>query len=523
MLSNARKPCSAISLALCGLLLAAFAIASAAPASAMGMMSFRSMSFRPMSAPRSFAAPGRMPGVRGGRFAAGGERGRGSIRERPRGHRLGRVWGGREIGGGGRRYRRREYGRNSTRPALSASASVRHGGGRGSGSGNGRSGSPPRGAGRFVPDEVIIEFAANASPQAIGRVTRRFNLSQRESQNFPLLGATLSRWHIGGRRSVPSVVGALQNQGIVAAVQPNYIFALQEQLGRSAVLSAGDPAQYVLRKLQVEQAQRIATGKNVPVAVIDSKIDGGHPDLGGSVVKSFDALTGAAVPQLHGTEMAGAIASHGKLLGIAPGAQVLAARAFDDHARGTSFAIYKSLQWAADNGARVVNMSFAGPADPDLHRMLAAAAATDIVLVAAAGNGGADSAPLYPAADPSVIAVTATDIDDHVFKMANRGTYIAVAAPGVDILALAPGDAYQLTTGTSVAAAHVSGVAALLLQHDPSLKPADIRGILMTTAKPLASGRTADFGAGVVNAYRAVTSPASTLSGGENAHRQAKR
>jgi subtilisin family serine protease len=87
-----------------------------------------------------------------------------------------------------------------------------------------------------------------------------------------------------------------------------------------------------------------------------------------------------------------------------------------------------------------------------------------------------------------VIAVTATDSGDAIFAMANRGSYIAVAAPGVDILALAPGEALQLTTGTSVATAHVSGLAALLLECKPSLKPADIRAMLAGTAKPLGSG-----------------------------------
>ena len=132
------------------------------------------------------------------------------------------------------------------------------------------------------------------------------------------------------------------------------------------------------------------------------------------------------------------------------------------------------------------------------------------------------SAPLYPAADPDVIAVTATDSDDHIFTMANRGRYIAVAAPGVDILALAPGDAYLFTTGTSIAAAHVSGIAALLLELNPSLTPGDIRAILMATAKPIGPPRPdSDFGAGLVNAYRAVTwldrNPAAPTDGGAQA------
>jgi subtilisin family serine protease len=433
--------------------------------------------------------------------------------------------------GGGARYLHRcggwrfHGGVGTAGPPVSVEAGTQIARQRGGGGGNNTS--ARRGEGRFVPDEVLTEFRANASPQAIAQVARRFNLTQLESQRFNLIGSTFYRWRIRGRRSVPDLVNALGNQSIVVAVQPNYLFTLQEQTLPNAAVVHGDPAQYVLSKLEVQEAHQIATGKNVLLAVIDSAIDAGHPDLGGSIVKNFDALGGKADPQLHGTEMAGAIAAHGKLLGIAPGVELLAARAFDNtpgKARGTSFDIFKSLQWAADNGARVVNMSFAGPADPALHRMLTAAYEKDIVLIAAAGNDGADAAPAYPAADPDVIAVTATDADDKPFKMANRGKYVAVAAPGVEILALAPDASYQMTTGTSVAAAHVSGIAALLLQRDPSLKPADVRAILTATAKPLgASGLGAAFGAGLVDALRAVMAPQIKTTGAGASHEQATR
>jgi Subtilase family len=391
-------------------------------------------------------------------------------------------------------------------------------GGGGGGGGGAGGGMPPRGERRFVPDEVITAFSATATPAAIEQLARRYNLTQLESQNLPLSGFTLYRWRINGRRPVGDLIGALEDNRLVARVQPNYIFSLQEDAPKPPAQPQSYAAQYVLAKLQVEQAHHIATGKSILIAMIDSEIDAKNPDLEATIVKNFDALGGEDKPHNHGTSMAGAIAAHLKLMGIAPGAQLLAARAFDDNrdAKGTSFAIYKSLQWAADNGARIVNMSFAGPADPTLHAMLAAAYGKGLVLIAAAGNAGPTSQPLYPAADPNVIAVTATDSSDGLFIMANRGSYIAVAAPGVDILALAPDRALQLTTGTSVATAHVSGLVALLLECRPSLTPADIRKMLSQTAKPLG------FGAGLVNAYRAVSSLNAEASG-KDGNEQAKQ
>jgi Subtilase family len=382
------------------------------------------------------------------------------------------------------------------------------GGGGGAGAaagagGGGRVGDmPPAGERRFVPDEVITAFAANTTPQAIEQLARRHNLTQLETISLPLLNTTIYRWRINGRRPVGDLVGAIEDERIVASVQPNYLFTLQQDPAKIPGTSLSYADQYVLSKLEVEQAHRLATGKNIAIAVIDSEVDSKNPNLDGVIVKNFDALGGEDKPDQHGTAMAGAIAGHGKIVGIAPGAQLLAARAFDQEhdSKAKSSAIYKSLQWAADNGARIVNMSFAGPPDPTLRRLLAAATDKGLVLIAAAGNAGPNSPPLYPGSDPNVIAVTATDSGDAIFAMANRGDYVAVAAPGVDILALAPGEALQLTTGTSVATAHVSGLAALLLECKPSLKPADIRAMLAGTAKPLGSG------AKLVNAYKAVTS-----------------
>src|SRR6202030_720573 len=178
------------------------------------------------------------------------------------------------------------------------------------------------------------------------------------------------------------------------------------------------------------QAHELAKGSKVLVAVIGSGVDVTHPDLAGDIAGTFDALGTGLKAHAHGTAIAGAIAAHGRLMGAAPAAQILAVRAFsgnDGADDGTTFAIMSGLSWAVFHGARVVNMSFAGPQDPGIARSLAAAHDKGVVLVAAAGNKGAKSPPLFPAADPNVIAVTATDANDQLPAFANRGRYVAVA------------------------------------------------------------------------------------------------
>jgi subtilisin family serine protease len=312
---------------------------------------------------------------------------------------------------------------------------------------------------------------------------------------------------------VATVVRALEGDRVVASAQPNYLFTLQQSQADSqtanAAKSEGDPAQYELARLRLPQAHAIAKGDNVLVAVIDSGIDISHPELAGSIVGVFDTAKEPASAHKHGTAVAGLVAAHGKLMGAAPAAKILAVHAFDPNsagAEGTTFNILKGIDWAAAHGARVINMSFAGPADPAIHRSLEGARKKGIVLVAAAGNAGAKSPPLYPAADPNVIAVSATDTEDKLFEQSNRGPYIAVAAPGAQILVAAPDSSYEVSSGTSYSAAEVSGIVALLLQHRPDLTPDKVRNILQATARDLGpKGPDAMFGAGLADAYGAVS------------------
>ena len=372
----------------------------------------------------------------------------------------------------------------------------------------GFTGVPPAGETRFVNNGVVFHVAPNVSQQAISDIARRYGLDTLSTQSFNLVGGTLVHFRINDGRPVADVIRALEAENVGTA-QPNYVFRLQQDAALAARPGRGDPSQYVVNKLRLIDVHRIALGSNVTVAVIDSEIDAKHPDLAGAVVEEYDAIGNHDKPHLHGTGMAGAIAAHRKLIGVAPGARILAIHAFSsdaaDSAQATSEHILMGIDWAIKKGARIINMSFAGPDDPMLQLALQKAHDQGVVLIAAAGNAGPKSPPLYPAADPNVIAVTAVDTNDKLLPQANQGAYIAVAAPGVDVVEPAPNGAYQVTTGTSVAAAHVSGIAALLLEHDPTIDAAGIRDILTSSVtNPGPPGRNDLFGWGMVDPYRAL-------------------
>lgn len=389
---------------------------------------------------------------------------------------------------------------------------------------------------RFVPDEVLFELAPNVEA---GAVLRRYGATLIASQRFELAGVTIIRAKLEAGRDLRAVLTAMADDASIAGAQPNFLFELQQDSQSRAGAPAGaatasseastpaptqglrlaDPAtaargsaavrrilppQYVAEKLRLGEARKLAQGRGIRVGLIDSGVDMEHPEIRGSVLAYLDAVDGLATPHAHGTSMATAIVAHGELQGIAPAARLIVARAFGgpqaSSANGKSFQILTALDWVVQQRAKVINLSFAGPQDRLLVKALAGAKERGVITVAAAGNGGPRSAPLYPGADPSVIAVTATDAEDKVFSDANRGSYVAIAAPGVDVLTAEPGERYAFTSGTSIAAAHVTALVALLLEKQPELDSDGARRVLAESATDLGSrGRDPVFGAGRID------------------------
>jgi subtilisin family serine protease len=376
---------------------------------------------------------------------------------------------------------------------------------------------PPGDERRYEPDKIVVEIR-NLSNSAIEVLQRRHRVTQLASLDMALTNSRWLLWRIPADRSVPDMLRSLGGALGLVTAQPSYVTTLHQKSETASLTTGAGAEQYTFAKLHLTQAHSLATGDKVVIAVIDSGIDTTHPELQGVVRESFDALDSAEPPHSHGTAIAGAIVARAKLTGVAPNARLLAIRAFGvrgESAESTTFTVLKSLDWAFRHGPRVINMSFAGPNDPAVGRVLAALRQKGIVLVAAVGNAGPKSPPLFPAADPNVIAVTATDVDDKLFDASNRGRQVAVAAPGVDVLLPAPGGSYQVASGTSFAAAHVSGIVALLLERKGTLTPDNVRQILQSTAKDLGpKGRDDQFGAGLVDAYQAVLALESRSAGG---------
>ena len=358
--------------------------------------------------------------------------------------------------------------------------------------------------GSYDPDTVLVQLEADADATLADEIALAHGLEVVEQLSLSLIPMNFVLFQLPAGLSVRAAVEALAFYPGVAAAQPNFQSHVSGATAASSI-------QYAPKKIHVGEAHQIAMGRDVLVAVIDSGIDTEHPELKTAVVESFEAIDFDPADEMrHGTAMAAVIAANSQLLGIAPSVRLLSARAFGvpkgaSKASATTFAILKSMQWSFDRGARIFNLSFAGPRDPALIKALDALAAHDVIMIAAAGNAGPDAPPAYPGAHPGVIAVTATDTADVLFNMANNGKYVALAAPGVDVMTATPGKRYELMSGTSVAAAHVTGVVALMMEMDPGLKPATVRQALSDSAIDLGpEGPDNGYGAGLVDALGAL-------------------
>ncbi|MGI5835912.1 MAG: S8 family peptidase [Chloroflexota bacterium] len=266
-------------------------------------------------------------------------------------------------------------------------------------------------------------------------------------------------------------------------------------------------------RINAPEAWDVSKGQNVKVAVLDSGIDLKHPDLkvAGGVnqvqsAKSYDDDRG------HGTHIAGIIAAldNGSgVVGVGPDIELYAVKVMDKHGRGWWSDIFAGLEWCVDNGIQVANLSF-GSAEYDetYEEVIYNSYKAGVVLVASAGNRGPGPDTVqYPARYPGVIAVSAIDPTDNIASFSSNGPHVDLAAPGVDIQSTYTGPKYQIMSGTSMAAPHVTAVAALRMKFDPDRSPDHIAAVLKENATKLPGLTSDQQGTGLVDAYKVVTAP----------------
>ncbi|RWK43520.1 S8 family serine peptidase [Mesorhizobium sp.] len=350
---------------------------------------------------------------------------------------------------------------------------------------------PPRAiVGDFVPDEVLVTVEGGAVQQ----IAASFGLEVRSQRQSQLLGSTLVRFGIPDGRPVGVVLAQLAADGRTLRREPNHIYSLQQ---------VATVVNYAFDRIALDAKE--ASGENVRIAVVDTAIDDTNPALSGVIADQFDAMPDVPIEARdHGTSIDGLIAGVGALKGMAPGARIYHARAFEG-GKSSMDVILAALDWAAEQDVRIINMSFVGPKNDLLGVACRNARALGIVLVAAAGNNGPKAPYGYPAAFDSVIAVTATDAKDGLMQQANRGAYVFLSAPGVEMVAPS-GAGSDVVTGTSFAAAIVTGAIANLLHAAPDRSADWVEKALAATARDLGpKGRDNDFGHGLLDIKAAAT------------------
>jgi len=303
--------------------------------------------------------------------------------------------------------------------------------------------------------------------QAARKLAREHNLTLLETWPMALIGVNCVIMQINDDRTVEAVVSEMEKASGVAWSQPYNEFQMQGAAPPGPLPGAYNdkllPAQPAASRWHLANLHKVATGRGVTIAIIDSRIETGHPDLAGQVGPVQDFVPGRPLAEQHGTGVAGIIAARPNnamgIAGVAPGARVLSLRAcWEKTPRGAtvcdSLSLAKALTYAIENHADVINLSLSGPPDRLISTLIQTAFRRGSVVVAAIDE--AHPAASFPASLPGVIAVGDERLSDR-----SGSAYIA---PGLDVPTTEPEGRWNIVSGSSYAAAHVSGLVALLRQ-----------------------------------------------------------
>lgn len=355
-----------------------------------------------------------------------------------------------------------------------------------------------------VPGRILVKPFENAS-EAI--VQASFNAAgAREVGRVPQIGVRILQVPI---QAEARVIAALSRN-------PNFEFAEPDYVA-SIVLTPNDTYyagyQWNLPKVNAPAAWDTTTGSpSVTIAVVDSGVQANHPDLAGRVLAGYDFVNNdsdASDDNGHGTGVSGVAAAQGNdgigVAGAAWNVAILPVKTMNSSGSGSYSAIANGITYAADRGAKIINLSLSGSSSSStLKSAVSYAWNKGALIIAAAGNNGS-SATVYPAAYPNVIAVSATTSSDTLASFSSYGSFVDLSAPGQDITMPWINSGYVTTSGTSFSSPLTAGVAALALSRNPALSNAQLAALLTANTDDLgAPGYDIYFGSGRLNAAKVV-------------------
>jgi hypothetical protein len=317
-------------------------------------------------------------------------------------------------------------------------------------------------------------------------------------EELPSLGAVLMRASIAVSGDIGDAEAAIKRDAPNAGIDYNHLYAYHP--------ASGGPAPRGVAPRKALPLGAGETGRGLKIGVIDTRVDAAHEAFAHALLTVSDFVPyDATRPADHGTSVVSILAGKSAAFeGLAPDAEIYEASVFftgpDGAVSATTESIVRAIDWLAQQKVTVINLSLAGPPNEILEGAIARARSRGLAIVAAVGNAGPAARPLYPAAYDGVIGVTAVGENKRVYRLANRGSQVDFAAPGVDVLHADGNGGYSATSGTSIAAPFVTAVVAARGRNgrlDAALND------LEAQAEDLGDrGRDPVYGAGLIRAVR---------------------
>ncbi len=357
--------------------------------------------------------------------------------------------------------------------------------------------------GQYVPDEILVRFKKNATDDKIDQCLSFVGgtiLSSLDELNVQVVQVPFG--------DVSEVIASISTCAGVRYAEPNYIAFIADTI-------PSDPnwnLQYGLINIRAPGGWDYSTGSTaVTIAILDSGVDLGHPDLVSKIVPGYDFVNNDSTPQDdngHGTHVAGIAAASANngigIVGVSWGAHIMPVKVLNAGGGGSFADVAAGIIWATDNGAQIINLSLGGASSSVvLQDAINYAYGKGVVLIAAAGNTGSGTI-LYPARYPNVIAVGAVDSSNVHAGFSNYGPELDVVAPGASIYSTVVGG-YGYKSGTSMAAPYVAGLAAILRGFPMGYSPDGIAILMQSTALDLGTpGQDNLYGAGLIQMDSAI-------------------